>query len=327
MKNITILAPAYNEAKSLPLLVSEIDRIIREHFSDGRYCVELLVVNDGSRDDSLDVLAGLRRQYPFVNYLNLSRNFGKESALLAGFDYARGECVIVMDADCQHPVDVIPEMVKCWEEGYDDVYGERITRGKESIVRKKLSLAYYRMLQKSTKIDILPNVGDFRLLDRRCVDLLRGMRETQRYSKGLFAWIGFRKKAVGFETAERQCGKSSFSFGGLVRLAVEGVTSYTTAPLRFATLLGLVVSFVAFVYIVFVLVKTIFWGEPVQGYPTLLCVILFLGGCQLLALGIIGEYIARIFNESKRRPVYVAESFNGQRIERQNEQPVRQKTE
>lgn len=325
MKTITILSPAYNEAKSLPLLVSGIDLLIRGHFSDGRYCVELLVVNDGSSDDSLDVLAGLRRQYPFVNYLNLSRNFGKESALLAGFDYAQGDCVIVMDADCQHPVDVIPELVKCWEEGYDDVYGERITRGKESFVRKKLTLAYYKMLQKSTKIDILPNVGDFRLLDRRCVDLLRQMRETQRYSKGLFAWIGFRKKAVEFETAERRCGKSSFSFGGLVRLAVEGVTSYTTAPLRFATLLGLVVSLVAFVYIVFVLVKTIFWGEPVQGYPTLLCVILFLGGCQLLALGIIGEYIARIFNESKRRPVYVAESLNGQRIERQNELPVEQK--
>ena len=317
MKTITILAPAFNEAASLPKLARNVEKLRLDDSIAGRYDVQLLVVNDGSTDNSLEVLADLRRQYPFVNYLNLSRNFGKENAMLAGMDYADGDALVIVDADGQHPLTVVPQMIEAWEEGYDDVYGQRNTRGKESFVRKKLSLAYYKILQKSTRMEILPNVGDFRLLDRRCVELLRQLRETQRYSKGLFAWIGFKKKGVEFETLDRTEGKSSFNGRRLLNLAVEGLTSYTTAPLRFATLMGMIVSLVAFVYILIVLVKTIFWGEAVQGYPTLLCVILFLGGCQLLALGIIGEYVGRIFNESKRRPPYIAESYNGVPVDTQ----------
>lgn len=307
-KLITILVPAYNEARNLPGLVDALSSLSD---SIDTYDWEFLIVNDGSSDNTSDVLHSLREQDIRVNYINLSRNFGKESAMLAGLDYAKGDCVVIMDADLQHPVSAVPEMIKAWEEGYDDVYGKRKTRGKESWLRKKLSLLYYSLLQKTTRIDILPNVGDFRLLDRRCVDAVRELRETQRYTKGLFCWIGFKKKPVEFESLDRTEGKSTFNFLSLLGLAIEGITGFTISPLRIASLLGVVVSIVAFIYLIFVIFKTIFYGEPVQGYPTLLCVILFLGGCQLLAIGIIGEYIGRIFNETKRRPPYLVDSYNG----------------
>ncbi len=305
MKSLTILTPAYKEARNLPRLAAEIDSLIRTRLAPEGYSVRLLIVNDGSPDDTAEVLADLAGKYPFIDYINLSRNFGKENALLAGIDNADGDAVIIMDSDLQHPVDTIPEMVKYWEEGYDDVYGSRKNRGKESWLRCKLSLAYYNLLQRSTSQEILPNVGDFRLLDRKCIEVLRQLRETQRYNKGLFAWIGFKKKGVPYSTAERAEGESSFNLRRLLSLSLEGISSTTTAPLRFATWMGIIVSFIAFLYLVFVLTKTIIWGEPVRGYPTLLCVILFLGGCQLLAIGIIGEYIARIFAETKQRPPYI----------------------
>lgn len=307
-KLISILVPAYNEARNLPGLVAALSSLAN---NIDTYDWEFLIVNDGSSDNTSDVLRSLRDEDIRVNYINLSRNFGKESAMLAGLDYAKGDCVVIMDADLQHPVSAVPEMIKAWEEGYDDVYGKRKTRGKESWLRKKLSLLYYSLLQKTTRIDILPNVGDFRLLDRRCVDAVRELRETQRYTKGLFCWIGFKKKPVEFESFDRTEGKSTFNFLSLLGLAIEGITGFTISPLRIASLLGVVVSIVAFIYLVFVIFKTIFYGEPVQGYPTLLCVILFLGGCQLLAIGIIGEYIGRIFNETKRRPPYLVDSYNG----------------
>lgn len=315
---VSVLVPAYNEASSLPLLLEALNQVT-EHIVDAKelkreYEWEFLIINDGSRDNTLDVLESLRQQDSRLHYINLSRNFGKENALMAGFDYATGDCVIIMDADLQHPVSAIPEMLQKWEEGFDDVYGKRLTRGKESFLRKRLSLAYYSLLQKSTRIDILPNVGDFRLLDRSCIDTLRSLRETQRNTKGLLSWIGFKKTGVDFETQNRVAGTSSFNLRSLMRLAIEGITGFTTAPLRFATILGLLVSFIAFIYIIVILCKTIFCGEIVQGYPTLMCVILFLGGCQLLAIGIIGEYIGRIFNESKHRPIYIAENYDGKKL-------------
>lgn len=303
--------PAYNEAGSLPHLLADFATLAEKEVS---YDWEFLVINDGSKDNSRAVLTELRTKDSRLHFINLSRNFGKESAILAGFDFAKGDCVVLMDADMQHPVDAVSEMLRQWEEGYDDVYGKRITRGKESLIRKKLSLAYYRLLQKSTNIDILTNVGDFRLLDRRCVDMMRSMRETQRNTKSLLCWIGYNKTGVDFHTNDRSDGKSKYRFGALVNLALDGITSFTTAPLRLATLLGLVTSFAAFLYIAVILCKTLIWGESVQGFPTLMCVILFLGGCQLLAIGIIGEYIGRIFNESKNRPPYIVESYDNNRI-------------
>lgn len=309
MKKISILIPAYNEEASLPALY---DSLYTNLFCDNslNYEWEVLFVNDGSKDNTLDVIKKLRETDKRINYVNLSRNFGKENAMLAGFDYVTGDCTIIMDADLQHPPTAIPEMIKHWEEGYEDVYARRNDRGKESYLRKKLSLTYYSLLQRSTRIDILQNVGDFRLLDRRCILALRQLRETQRYTKGLYCWIGYKKKEILFDQADRTEGKSSFNFFGLLNLAIEGVTSFTTAPLRIATVLGFVVSIIAFLYLCFIIIKTIFIGESVQGYPTLITVILFLGGVQLLTIGIIGEYVGRIFNETKNRPVYIAESYN-----------------
>ena len=322
MKKITVLVPAYNESANLSKLVVELNRltssVLPPPTTDSKYVGasleeydwEYLFVNDGSRDDTLDVLRRLRQSEPRVNIVNLSRNFGKENAMLAGMDYATGDAVIIMDADLQHPVSAIPEMVYWWEQGYDDVYGMRRVRGRESWLRKRLSLAFYKLLQGTTRIEILRNVGDFRLLDRRVVDAIRQLRETQRYTKGLYCWVGYRKKDVLFDQGDRTEGQSSFNLRGLVNLAIEGVTCFTTAPLRISAVIGFLVSLGALAYLIFVLVKTIFWGESVQGFPTLLCAILLLGGIQLIALGIIGEYIGRIFNETKQRPVYIAESYN-----------------
>ena len=307
-KKVTVLVPAYNEAGQLP----ELRRMVAA--SGVAYGWEFLVVDDGSTDDTQAVLRQLRAEDPRLRYVTLSRNFGKENALMAGFDYATGDCVVMMDSDLQHPVDVIPAMLREWEAGYDDVYGRRLSRGREPFVRRRLTMAYYRLLQSSTRIDVLAEMGDFRLLDRRCVDAMRALRENSRYTKGLLGWIGYRKKGVDYTPDERYGGKSRFSYRKLVNLAAEGICGFSTSPLRATTLLGLAVALGAFVYILFVLCKTLIWGESVQGYPTLMCVILFLGGCQLTAIGIIGEYIGRIYNETKRRPPYIADNVNGEKV-------------
>lgn len=326
MKRITILVPAYNESANLERLIGELDRLSKgevvpvtevEGFvaPDLKgYEWEFLFVNDGSRDNTLDLLRMYRRADERVNIVNLSRNFGKENAMLAGMDYAKGDAVIIIDADLQDPLEVIPEMIYWWERGYDDVYGRRKTRGRESFVRKQLSLAFYALLQKTTRIEILQNVGDFRLLDRRVVAAIAKLRETQRYTKGLFCWVGYNKKEVLFDRASREGGVSSFNLRSLFNLAIEGITCFTTSPLRIASVGGIVISLLSLLYIVWIVVKTLIWGDPVQGFPTLICVILFMGGIQLLSIGVIGEYIARIFNETKERPVYIAESYNEEKL-------------
>ena len=302
MKKITILVPCYNEEKSLPMLHVRLATLMD---SMTAYKWELLLVNDGSSDKTMDVVRELRAMDSRVCYIDLSRNFGKERAMLAGMDHATGDCMVIMDADLQDPPEVIPEMIKHWEDGWEDVYARRVSRGKESWLRRKLSLCYYSVLQKTTKVDVLQNVGDFRLIDRKCIDALKQMRECERYTKGLFSWMGFKKKEITFDRHDRAAGESSFNFFKLMLLGIDGITSFTTAPLRFATVLGFAVSVFAFIYMCYVLVKTLVWGDPVASYPTLIIVILFLGGVQLISLGIIGEYLGRIFNETKDRPVYI----------------------
>ncbi len=315
MKKITILVPVYNEESTLDSFYVALKPLVDNKMTGGReYEWEVLFVNDGSRDNSLEKIKCLRNADSRISYVSLSRNFGKESAMLAGIDYASGDCVVIMDADLQDPIEVVPQMIEAWEDGWDDVYGKRRTRGKEPLLRKLFTKAFYNLLQKSTNIEMLPNVGDFRLLDRRCVDALKRLRETQRYTKGLFCWIGYRKKEILFDRANRDAGKSSFNFFKLLNLGIEGITGFTTTPLRISTIVGFIVSLVAFVYMVVMITKTLIWGEPIQGYPSLMCVILFLGGCQLIAIGIIGEYIGRIFNETKSRPPYIADIHNGTKI-------------
>ena len=277
------------------------------------YRWEVLFVDDGSKDRTLSVLEQMHSDDSRFSFVSLSRNFGKEAALLAGFDYADSDALIIMDADLQHPPSVIPQMLAAWEEGYDDVYGKRLSRGHESWLRRRLSLWYYGLLQRMAHVEILPNVGDFRLLDRRCVEELRRLREQERYTKGMYCWIGFRKKEIPFNTNDRVAGRSTWSYRQLIGLAIEGIMSFTTAPLRVSAILGLIVSVVAFIYMCVVLAKTLLWGEPVAGYPTIIVLILFLGGVQLISLGIIGEYLGKTFNEVKNRPVYVVGKVGKQR--------------
>lgn len=311
MKKVSILIPAYNEEASLPLLYKELVKLMDTRELSHIYTWEILFVNDGSKDNTLEVLREFRQIDNRINYIDLSRNFGKENAMLAGFDYVTGDCMVIMDADLQHPPHVILDMLRKWEEGYDDVYAKRLTRGKEHWLRKSLSIAFYKLLSKTTRVEMLPNVGDFRLLDRRCIDALKALRESERYTKGLFCWIGYKKAFVEFEQGERLAGVSSWNMRGLFRLAVDGIVSFTTFPLRIATILGGTISFGAFIYALYIVAKTILYGDPVAGFPTLLCIILLLGGIQLLCIGMIGEYIARVFNEVKGRPGYLVREYNG----------------
>lgn len=308
MKQVSIIIPCYNEESNLTALYQDLTSFINEH---KEYLWQILLIDDGSRDKTFGMLQQIRQKDERFCYIRLSRNFGKENAMLAGFDYVKGGCCVIMDADLQHPINVIPKMIALWEQGYDDVYAKRKNRGKESWLRKNLSLTYYRVLQKIANVDILPNVGDFRLLDRKCINALKELRETQRYTKGLYCWIGFNKKEVEFEQGDRKQGKSSFNYHKLFNLAIEGITSYSTAPLRLSTLLGIIVSCSAFLYMIYIFIKTIILGDPVQGFPTLIIIILFLGGVQLLSLGIIGEYLGRIFMETKHRPIYIINEKEG----------------
>ena len=311
MKKISILIPCYNEEKSLPLLYPELVKLMD---ANQNYEWELMFVNDGSRDNTLQELIKLRQQDKRVNYVDLSRNFGKETAMLAGFDYVTGDCMVIIDADLQHPPTLIPDMIKLWEQGYDDIYAKRKTRGKESWLRKRLSLQFYKILQSSSRFDVLQNVGDFRLLDRSCINALKKMRESERYTKGMYCWIGFKKKEIEFVQGDRVAGESSWNYRGLFTLAIDGITSFTNAPLRISTFVGFVVSMFAFLYMIYVFFKALIYGDPVQGYPTLVILILFLGGIQLLSLGIIGEYIGRIYNETKNRPDYIVRVFNDEKV-------------
>lgn len=306
-KLVSIVVPCYNEQESLPYLYDAVAKIM-----DGmpQYRWELLLINDGSRDNTMPMIRELAEKDKRVSYVDLSRNFGKENAMLAGFDYVKGDCMILMDADLQDPPSLIPDMLKYWEEGYDDVYAKRRDRGKESWLRKRLSLFFYWLLDKSTRFEVLKNVGDFRLLDRRCIDALKRLRESERYTKGLFCWIGYKKKEILFDRSDREHGTSHWNFFQLAGLAIEGLTSFTVSPLRWATYLGGIIGIGALIYLIWILIKVSIWGDPVAGFPTLISVILFLGATQLLAIGILGEYLGKIFNESKRRPVYLVEEYH-----------------
>ena len=273
------------------------------------YQWEVLFINDGSQDSTEAIIDDFIKRDNRVATVVLSRNFGKEAAMLAGFDYATGDCAIILDADLQHPISVIPLMLQYWEEGYDDVFARRNNRGDSSKLRKILSRTYYSLLQHTSDIDVLPDVGDFRLLDRKCIDTLKTLREQCRYTKGMYAWIGFKKKEIVCDQHERMAGTSKWNFFSLFNLAIEGVTSFSVTPLRISSILGFIISIVAFIYMIVIIAKTLIWGESVAGYPSLMCIILFLGGIQLLCIGIIGEYVGKIFEQSKQRPIYIEKDY------------------
>lgn len=306
-KLVTILVPAYNEHEVLPLLY---DRLLHLMELEPEYDFEILFVNDGSKDNTLELIKELRAKDNRINYVNLSRNYGKEIAMIAGFDYLKGDCLVIIDADLQDPPELIPEMLKFWEEGYDDVYARRRTRKGESILKKLTSWGYYRILQSMTNIEIQKDTGDFRLLDRRCVEAIKSLRESQRYTKGLYSWIGYKKKEILYDRDPRAAGKTKWNYRKLINLSLDGITSFTTSPLRWASIAGMLVSFVGFIYMLFIIFKTLIYGVDVSGYASMMVVILFLGGIQLVFLGLIGEYLGRAFYEVKGRPLYFIDTYN-----------------
>lgn len=314
MKLISIIVPVYNEETVLPVFYRELAMSLS---SLKDYDLEIIFVDDGSTDATRHVLKALQAADGRINVIRLSRNFGKEAAMLAGLDFAGGDAVVVMDADLQDPPSLIPEMVALWEKGYDDIYGRRRSRESHNIVRSSSRL-YHRLLASLADIDLKGDVGDFRLLDARCVRIIRSMRESQRYTKGMFAWIGFNKTALDFDVPSRAAGESKWSFPKLVKLAIDGITSHSVVPLRIASYVGIIVSLVAFVYLLAVVIKAFFDGDKVAGYPSLMAVMLFLGGFILLGLGIIGEYLGRIFLETKNRPVYVIDEIDRHGVKESN---------
>jgi polyisoprenyl-phosphate glycosyltransferase len=270
---------------------------------------EILYVNDGSTDDTLRTMRSIAANDDRVGIIDLSRNFGKEIALTAGLDHATGDAVVVIDADLQDPPELIAALVDRWREGYDVVYARRIARQGESRLKRLTAFAFYRIVQRVGRVNIPADAGDFRLLSRRAVDALRKLREQHRFMKGLFAWIGFRQIAVPYHRDRRHSGRTKWSWWELWTLALEGITSFTTAPLKIATYLGLSTALVAFHYGLYTIYKTLAYGEPVPGYPSLMVVVLFLGGVQLMTIGIIGEYLGRMFDEIKGRPLYLVNEY------------------
>ena len=300
--SLTLVIAAFNEAEALPLLHPRLAAALDAMPDiDGR----VLYVDDGSRDGTWDVLQQLAASDPRVALLRLARNFGKEPALTAGLDHVDTDAAIVLDADGQDPPELVPAFVAKWREGYDVVYGTRSRRDGESWFKRFTAAAFYRVMNRLSNIPVPPDTGDFRLVSRRVLDALRQTRERQRFMKGLFAWVGFRQVALAYERAPRIAGRSKFSYWRLWNLALEGITSFSTLPLRMATYIGVLTALVAFGWGSWIIARTLLWGDPVQGWPSLMTVVLFLGGIQLMALGIVGEYLGRTYIEVKQRPLYL----------------------
>ena len=305
MSKLTVVVPAFNEGESQREFHARLATVLDQ--LDVTSAV--LYVDDGSGDDTYAVMESLRASDARVATLKLSRNFGKELALTAGLDHVNADAVVVIDADLQDPPELIPEFVRWWREGYDVVYGTRSSRAGESRLKKMTAAAFYRVMERLSATPVPRDTGDFRLLNRRALDALKKLRERQRFMKGLFAWLGYRQKAVVYERDARFAGSSKFNYWRLWNFALEGITSFSGAPLKVATYVGVFTAFLAFVFGLFVLGKALIYGDPARGYPTLMLVILFLGGVQLMALGMIGEYLGRLYVEVKQRPLYLIDVY------------------
>ena len=306
-KILSIVSPAYNEAENLGEFYSRVinatDNLNLE--------IEIIYINDGSQDSTIDIITKQRQIDDRITIIDLSRNFGKEIALTAGLDYSSGDAVIVIDADLQDPPELIPKLVEKWREGYDVVNAKRIKRKGESLLKKVMSYIYYRLLFYLSDVNVPRDTGDFRLLNKNALDALLKLREKHRYMKGLFVWVGFKQKEIEYEREARFKGKTKWGFFSLFNLAFDGLTSFSIMPLRLASTIGFLSALIGFFYGVVIVFKTLFFHEPVAGFTSLVVLITFFGGIQLLSIGIIGEYIGRIFNETKNRPLYVVKNIQG----------------
>jgi glycosyltransferase involved in cell wall biosynthesis len=303
---ISIVAPAYNEADGLTEFVHRIDAVMREHAID----YEIVFINDGSTDHTLLVMQSLQAVNPSITIVNLSRNFGKETAMTAGIAHALGDAIVIIDTDLQDPPELIPDMIDGWRAGYDVVYAQRVERAGETWVKKTTAHLFYRAVRHMGPVPIPENAGDFRLISRRAAQALLQIPERHRFMKGLYAWIGFPQKAIPYSRHARFTGRSKWNYWQLWNLAIEGITSFTIIPLKLATYMGFLIAMAAFAYGFIIVVKALFFGEPVRGFPTIMSVMLLLGGVQLIVLGFIGEYLGRIFDETKQRPLYLLESVS-----------------
>ncbi len=303
---LSVVVPVYDEAEG----IAACDERLHAVLAAMNVRFEIIYVNDGSSDHSFLRLQELRRRSAHVAVLDLSRNFGKEIALSAGIDHAIGDAVVIIDADLQDPPELIPELYAKWREGFDNVFAQRISRVGESWLKRATAYAFYRVLNRISDNPMPVDTGDFRLLSRRCVDALKQMREHHRFMKGLYAWVGFRQVSVPYRRAARHAGTSKWNYWKLWNFSLEGITSFTTVPLRLTSYAGLVSAMLAVLYGIFMLFKTLLFGNPVAGYPSLIVIVLLIGGIQLLSIGVMGEYLGRMFNESKGRPLYLVSSFD-----------------
>jgi glycosyltransferase involved in cell wall biosynthesis len=312
MPRLTVVVPAYNESAVLDAFHARLSRVLDELPLD----CDVLYVDDGSTDSTWQLISALAAQDGRTGAIKLSRNFGKEAALTAGLDQVDADAAIVIDADLQDPPELIPALVERWREGFDVVYATRSARQGETGFKRLTSALFYRSMDRVSDIHVPRDTGDFRLLSRRALDALHQLRERQRFMKGLFTWIGYRQTAVYYLREPRQAGTTKWNYWRLLQLAIEGFTSFSTAPLRLATWVGVAASLLSFLFGLWVLGKALFFGDRVQGYPSLMVVILFIGGVQLLALGVIGEYLGRNYAESKQRPLYFVEEQRSARQKR-----------
>ncbi len=311
MKEIKILIPIYNEEESILFLKNRILNVINEI---KKYSFKILFIDDGSTDGSIDIVNEIRKIDSRFEYISFSRNFGKETAIIAGLDYSKNsDAVIIMDADLQDPPELIPQMIEEWENGYDDVYAKRKTRDGETWLKKTTSKLYYDILQKFTNIEVQKDTGDFRLLDKKCVQAICALRETSRCSKSLFNWIGFNKKEVLFDRQKRIAGKTKWNYKKLIDLAIDGITSLSVSPLRWAVYIAIPLFLILFVYFVVILCLSIINGQAINLSQIIILLILFFAEIQLALTGIIGEYLGRVFNQTKNRPLYLVKEINGEK--------------
>jgi glycosyltransferase involved in cell wall biosynthesis len=297
---LTVIVPAYNEEEVIGEFHARLTSVLDTLPLDA----EILYVNDGSRDRTMALLSDIHESDERVAVIDLSRNFGKEIAMSAGLEHAQGDAVVVIDADLQDPPELITEFIAEWEKGYDVVYAKRLHRKGETLLKKGTAHLFYRTMQKLSDFPIPEDTGDYRLMSRRAVDALCKLSERHRFMKGLFAWIGYKQKAVLYNRDERYAGETKWNYLKLWNFAIEGITSFTIVPLKFASYFGGVIALLAFLYGIYMIIDTLLYGNPVPGYPSLIIIVLFLGGVQLAAIGVLGEYVGRIFTETKQRPLY-----------------------
>lgn len=308
MNKISIVVPCYNEQEALPAFYNEIEKVISMM---PELVFEMLFIDDGSRDKTLDVIKNFSLKDSRVLYISFSRNFGKEAAIYAGLKNAAGNFVVIMDADLQDPPSLLPQMYKAVEcEGYDSVATRRISRKGEPIIRSFFARLFYRIMNKISPTDIVDGARDYRLMNRKFVDALLELGEYNRFSKGLFGWVGFKTKWIEFENIQRVAGETKWSFWGLFKYSLEGVVAFSTLPLTFASFFGVLSCILAFLFMLFIIVRRLYWGDPVAGWASIVTIILFIGGIQLFCIGILGQYLAKTYLEAKRRPIYIVKETN-----------------